>query len=111
MRQKNEPCIIFSACNNESTEGDKERHEQLCHRLRRDNFLFKTLEGYYKGVKEDCVLVILENEDTLTTLKAIARCYNQESVLVLNEDRDGEIVSLKDDTTISVGKFCLAFNA
>jgi hypothetical protein len=64
------------------------RTNRLLNMIRDINLPFGVVEGYYKGVKENSVLVEIKNELDVETLLDFAKNFNQESILYSDENRE-----------------------
>lgn len=66
---------------------------------------FKKVQGAYKGQLEDSYLV-LANEDTyLNTVRKLAKLYNQESILIVNEDRKAYLEYIGTGKQVYIGQW------
>jgi hypothetical protein len=63
---------------------------------------YKQLQGMYKGQGEGSYLVDI---DFLDTVLRLAKEYNQESILIVDEIRDASLYYIETGSTIRLGKF------
>lgn len=64
---------------------------------------FKDLTGSYKGVKERSYLVLTHNNTAYQAALNLARRCEQESVLLLDEERNAKLMYLNDMYQIDIG--------
>lgn len=64
------------------------RTDRLINMIRDLNLPFGVVEGYYKGNKENSVLVQVKNELDVETLLDFAKNFKQESILYSDENRE-----------------------
>jgi hypothetical protein len=97
--------IILSADQNDNNhERNRQLHENLKACLDDCNLRFKEATGAYKGKTEDSVVVIVNNETDIETVKNFAfKSFNQESVLHQDANQEAYLV-YADGTTEQVGR-------
>ena len=93
MRQLNRPMVIFAL----NTVNDELRLRQAG--LKANNY--KRLQGMYKGIAEDSYIVDMAHIDLVIDL---AIEHKQESILLLDEDRNAKLVYLADMSEESLGQ-------
>ena len=94
--------VIISAATG-SCDDDK-RHVSLGKALKDHGFEFGEVEGCYKGVTEQSYLVEYEGGEELFQLFMLAVFYAQESVLVIDAERNAELMYTTDDRYEKLGK-------
>ncbi len=105
MRARNPKCIIMSAeYYTESEESNKERTSDLYDLIRDSGMGFKMVVGSYKGVMEQSFLVVYSNDQELALLNNFAKSFQQESILVLDEDRNASLMYCKDRKIEALGR-------
>jgi len=73
--------------------------------LRARNIAFKHVVGSYKGTVENSIVAIVEDDVKLNYIRALAfRHDDQESILVINEDRTAYL-EFNNGTTEKLGAF------
>ena len=65
--------------------------------------VFKALTGSYKGVQERSYLVLTHTDEAYRAALNLAKECNQESVLLLDEDRNAKLMYLDDMHQIEIG--------
>ena len=96
MRQPLRPFYIFALNTNEEYEKNILCHEGLT------NTQFKELQGMYKGKSEISYLVDADFENIA---KKLAKEYNQETILYVDETRDTFLLWTKDWSQEKLGKW------
>ena len=76
----------------------------LAEALKLANLSFKQVLGSYKGTTEDSFVVIANEDAVLSAVKRTAFADGQESVLVVNEDRES-FLEFADGTKQALGSF------
>jgi len=66
--------------------------------------VFKDLTGSYKGVQERSYLVLTHTDTAFNAALKLAQKTEQESVLILDEDRNAKLMYLNDMHQIEIGK-------
>ena len=97
MKDINKKCIIL-ALNSGSLILD-------INQIRSLGLPFKCLVGSYKGTLEDSFLVTYDTYEQYEKVLKLARKFSQESVLMLNEDRDATLYYLESGDLINLGPF------
>jgi len=107
MRPINKKCVILSAeLDFQTPVVNKQDTDRLENYLIMDNFRYKTLIGCYKGNTEASFLVEYDNINEMVTLNKLAQHFDQETILLLDEDRNAVIYNESDNglTQIPIGK-------
>lgn len=101
--------VLMSACLSTLTESQNaQRTAALHHELKRHSFDVVPCEGVYKGVKEASFAVPVNYHFVIRALSEIAREYEQESILVVdNESKEAHLIELDDciDVKVAIGKW------
>ena len=101
--------ILMSACLSTLTESQNAQRTAALHReLKRHSFDIVSCEGVYKGVKEASFAVPVNYHFVIRALSEIAREYEQESILVVdNESKEAHLIELDDciDVKVAIGKW------
>lgn len=84
---------------------NNERTNKLRSILLIGGYNFKPIKGYYKGISEESFAIEVNTKE-LKELKKIAKSFNQESILVINNKTlKASLVFLQDDTRVKLGIF------
>jgi hypothetical protein len=66
---------------------------------------FKRLIGSYKGSLEQSYLVVASEDKALYLVLGLARKFNQESVLIVDEERKATLKYIGSGETVKLGQF------
>jgi len=103
--QLHRPFVLISAYTKDCTEsGNRITHEHLKRDLETEGFIFKEVEGCYKGRKELSLYVDCPDLDSFAELHKIAQSFAQESVLCIDKHRKATLIYLNDGTAQTLGK-------
>ncbi len=97
MRDQNKKCIILALNSGSIIEDLKQ--------IRKLGLPFKCLVGSYEGTLEDSYLITYETMSNLRKIEILADKFSQESILILNEDRDTFLYYLDGTAYDDLGKF------
>jgi hypothetical protein len=107
MRTNPNPCVVFSAFkSNKSLDDNQADTIVACAELIRRDIPLKIVKGCYKGEQETSILVNLVHFDVVL---ALAKRFGQESILVVDTERNAKLVFCKDESTQVLGKWAQAF--
>ena len=97
--------IILSANQNDNRhERNRQLHENLKACLSDCGLRFKEATGAYKGQTEDSVVVLVNNETDIQTVKDFAfKSFNQESVLYQDSNQEAYLL-YQNGTTEQLGR-------
>ena len=106
MRPIHKQAIILSAELSDQTDiQNKHQTDTLEARLKQKNASYKHLVGSYKGIREASFLIEVNDNFNLFDAEALGCRFGQESVLVLDEDRNASLVTLNIKLdTVKIGK-------
>lgn len=101
--------VLMSACLSTLTESQNAQRTAALHReLKRHSLDVVTCEGVYNGVKETSFAVPVNYQFVVKALSEVAREYEQESILVVdNETKEAHLVDLEDviDLIVPIGQW------
>ncbi len=85
-------------------------HEDTRQDLKKFEYSFKEVDGYYKNKIEQSFYVEYEKDSDLYVLLGIAAAFNQEAVLLIDEDRNASLLFSENNSFAhslpqSIGKF------
>lgn len=83
--------------------GDKHREAETLKVLGLSNFVF--CEGVYKGSKEDSFAVFFTSPEEYRTILSLAMRHHQESILVVDSNRDAQLNHLDSAEKVNLGRF------
>ena len=107
MRPINKKCVILSAEQDICTDKTNRHNSQLLENQFKYNGLnYKHLIGSYKGKLEASFLVEYDSQNERRLINSLAGKFNQESVLLLDEDRNAVLYNESENglTQIPLGK-------
>ena len=106
MRQQLPQIVILSA---ELSENTKDQNEHLTAKLACAlgdmNMPFKSVQGMYKGHKENSFLVIVRDFKEISLMNNLAWAYHQESILYCDQDRNAFLVYCDGTPADALGVF------
>lgn len=104
MQQQYPIALLFSVFKGNRRKSDN----VMCHiaaydELVRNGVPFKEVSGMYKNESELSFIVF--GDKAVQTGMVIAKSFNQESVLLLDQDRNATLIDCKTDTSTPLGRF------
>lgn len=97
MRPINKKCVIISAEDSTCSDNfNKRETDELESILKKRNASYKHLVGSYRGHREASFLVELDDNFDLDSAKYYSHRFGQESILLLDEDRNASLHYLDD---------------
>lgn len=97
------PTIIFSVCNAHGDAfGNAHRHAKSVLNQRGIPYFEGT--GCYKGEREDC-FILQDIVDNLATVQQLAKWYQQESILLIDANRQARLETPQGELIKSLGTF------
>ncbi len=58
---------------------------------------------FYKGTNENSYMILVPEDSTLNEVRKLARDYNQESILIIDEDRKARLEFTQTGSTVQLG--------
>jgi hypothetical protein len=107
MRPINKKSVILSAeLSTKDDEYNKQVTKTLHGFLNKNKIPFKELVGHYKGHNESSVLIELSDKFNLRQANDLSQWYDQECLMILDEDRNAIIYNETDYglTQVPLGK-------
>ena len=104
MKPQLKPIVILSACRGEYHHEDNVNHDTLIYEIQSLGIACSGVLGVYQGKAEKSVLCTISSSDEITSLIALAERFNQESILMADEERDAVLYFLSDKTHLYLGK-------
>lgn len=101
MRVQKQHVVLLSAYTHMlNNVENKMRHHKLKARIEKlfPNRVFET-QGVYKGESEESLGVIIDGQDDVEILETQANYFQQESILYLDNEGRGTLVTLRDPET------------
>ena len=99
--QDNRKVLVFISAENSSdtVQTNRAMTERLKDNLMQMGLEFQEMIGVYKGLLERSFMVIPKRDLEIDGLKAIARTYEQESILIVSRDRRARLCYVATDTS------------
>jgi len=87
--------------------GDKDVSSEIAKSLKSLGFPFRIVDGVYKGMVEKSFVIPYEvdNNNDINTLIGISEHFNQESVLILDRNRNAKLFFIDGFKITKLGKF------
>ena len=96
MKQELVPIIVFAL-----NSGDVELERKI---LGAAGIAFAPALGSYNGVAEDSWICLARDPDEISRILVIARAWDQESILYIDENRDADLYFLESGNLETIGK-------
>jgi hypothetical protein len=80
------------------------RTNRLINMIRDLNLPFGLVDGYYKGDKENSILVEVKNQIDVENLLGFASNFDQECILYSDENRSSELIFCNGENRQMIGK-------
>lgn len=84
---------------------DKDKEKQVEELMTAHKLSFKKVKGSYKGDLEDSYCAVVDEDVKLEIVFHIAAKFNQESILLVNEDRKAFLVDVLTGDETDLGEF------